>query len=73
MLFDVRAALAEILNEAPARCDTRDFCDTTPAKSQESRKSQSQSCAVEVPAGASTWSWKPTGRGTPLCDVRRRR
>lgn len=46
MLFDVQAALAEILREAPVRCDSREICDL---RGVESRKSQ-ESQPVDVPA-----------------------
>lgn len=50
MLFDVQAALAEILNEPPARCDSRDSCDFTRPESQQSRESQSQPAEIAAPA-----------------------
>lgn len=57
MLFDVRAALAEILNDAPVCCDIRDSCDTAPVKSHESRKLQPS--AIAVPAQPSTGATAP--------------
>lgn len=50
MLFDVQAALAEILQEAPRRCDSCDSCDSSRPESQESRESQSQAVAISPPA-----------------------
>ena len=52
MLFDVQAALAEILNEAPARCDSRDSCDLYPSDSRKSQESQSQVARNPSPAAA---------------------
>ncbi|MFD1481295.1 hypothetical protein [Paracoccus nototheniae] len=48
MLFDVQAALAEILSEAPACCDFRDSRDLRNPVSRKSQESQSQ--PDEIPA-----------------------
>lgn len=42
MVPDVRDALDETPNKAPARCDSRDSCDLQHTKSRKSRESQSQ-------------------------------
>lgn len=51
MLFDVQAALAEILNMPAGHCDTRDTCDL---KAQKSQKSQSQPVNVPTPTDVTT-------------------
>lgn len=50
MLFDVQAALSEILGETPAHCDSRDSCDFSGPESQQSRESQSQPAEIAEPA-----------------------
>lgn len=65
MLFDVQAALSDILNSPPAPCDSRDFRDSTGAKSQQSQPqeggrksptglSETQSAPVATPATPAT-------------------
>jgi len=49
MLFDVQAALSEILGETPAHCDSRDSRDFTGQESQQSRQSQSQPAEIAGP------------------------
>lgn len=52
MLFDVQAVLAEILGDAPERCDCCDSRDSTGPESRESRESQSQPVGIQTPAPA---------------------
>ena len=56
MLFDVQAALSDILNSPPAPCDFRDSRDSTGAQSRESQQSQPQA----VPFGTDTEQPKPS-------------
>ena len=64
MLFDVQAALSDILNSPPAPCDSRDFRNSTGAKSQQSRESQPQA----VPFDFATGQPKPSAP-TPSQDA----